>query len=102
AKSRSTWEIVRRVSAYLRPYWPMAVGTVGCAIASLAFAFVYPKLTQFILDRVIGENRQDLLAPAVGALLGAFLLREGFNSLRIWINNTFEQNVIFDMRRAVF
>ena len=36
------------------------------------------------------------------ALLGAFLLRDLFNSLRIRINNTFEQNVIYDMRREVY
>src|SRR5437667_9756750 len=36
------------------------------------------------------------------ALLGAFLLRDLFNSLRIRINNTFEQNVIYDMRRDVY
>ena len=35
-------------------------------------------------------------------LLGAFLLRDLFNSLRIRINNTFEQNVIYDMRREVY
>ena len=32
----------------------------------------------------------------------AFLLRDLFNSLRIRINNHFEQNVIYDMRRDVF
>ena len=36
------------------------------------------------------------------ALLGAFFLRDLFNSLRIRINNTFEQNVIYDMRRDVY
>ena len=56
AKSRSTWEIIRRVAIYLRPYKLMAFGTVGCAILSLAFAFVYPKLTQFIIDDVIGRK----------------------------------------------
>lgn len=102
AKSRSTWEIVRRVSVYLRPYKLMAFGTIGCAIASLGFSFVYPQLTRYVVDEVITKKRQAALAPAMLALLGAFLLRDLFNSLRIRINNTFEQNVIFDMRRAVF
>jgi ATP-binding cassette subfamily B protein len=35
-------------------------------------------------------------------LLAAFFLSELFNSLRILINNTFEQNVIYDMRREVY
>jgi ATP-binding cassette subfamily B protein len=102
ARSRSTWEVVRRVSVYLSPYKLMAFGTIGCAIASLAFSFVYPQLTRYIVDEVITKKRPAALAPAMLGLLGAFLLRDVFNSLRIRINNTFEQNVIFDMRRAVF
>src|SRR5215813_1376615 len=92
ARSRSTWEIVRRVAVYLRPYKLMAAGTVGCAVLSLAFAFAFPKLTQFVIDEVIVNRRSDWLAPAMLALLGTFLLRDLFNSLRIRINNTFEQN----------
>src|SRR5881628_2251296 len=47
-------------------------------------------------------KRLELLAPMMLALLGAFLFRDFFNSLRIRINNTFEQNVIYDMRREVY
>src|SRR5437870_2637195 len=36
------------------------------------------------------------------ALLSAFLLRDFFNSVRILINNSFEQKVIYDMRRDVY
>ena len=102
ATSRSTWEIVGRVTVYLAPYKLMAVGTVGCAVLSLAFAFVYPKLLQFVVDDVIGQRRGELLMPVMLGLLAAFFLRDLFNSLRIRINNTFEQNVIYDMRRAVY
>jgi ABC-type multidrug transport system fused ATPase/permease subunit len=35
-------------------------------------------------------------------LIGAFLFRELFNSLRILVNNSLEQNVIYDMRRDVY
>ena len=34
AKSRSTWEIIRRVAVYLRPYRWMAAGTMTCALPS--------------------------------------------------------------------
>ncbi|MBI1841128.1 MAG: ABC transporter ATP-binding protein [Verrucomicrobia bacterium] len=102
AKPRGVWEVVRRVAPYLRPYRSMAAGNIACAICSLGFAFAYPKLTQQIIDVVIGQRRQDLLAPVIAALVGAFLLRELFNSLRIRINNQFEQNVIFDMRRDLY
>src|SRR6266567_91195 len=102
AKSRSTWEVVRRVAVYLRPYKLMAAGTIGCALLSMALSLAYPKLTQFVIDEVIGHKRHDLLTPMMLALLGAFFLRDLFSSLRIRINNTFEQNVIYDMRRQVY
>lgn len=102
AKSRSTWEVLRRVAAYLRPYKLMAAATIGCALFSLACALAYPKLTQFVIDEVIQKKRIELLTPIMLALLGAFLLRDLFNGLRIRINNTFEQNVIYDMRRDVY
>src|SRR5688572_3150145 len=102
AKSRSTWEIVRRVSRYLKPYRLMAAGTIACAILSLGFSFVYPKLTQYVIDDVIGQRQFQLLAPVMLGLIGAFFLRDVFNSLRIRINNTFEQNVIYDIRREVY
>jgi len=90
------------VGVYLRPYVWMAAGTVTCAIISLGFGLVYPKLTRVIIDDVITRSQRELLIPAALGLLGAFLFRELFNSFRILINNKLEQNVIFDMRRDVY
>src|SRR5437867_551883 len=102
AKARSTWEVVRRVAVYLPPYRRMAVGTVLCAMLSTACSFAFPHFTRKIIDEVIGQRQADQLTRVMFGLLGAFLLRDLFNSLRIRINNTFEQNVIYDMRRDVY
>ena len=102
AKARPLGEILKRVVVYLGPYKGLAVATNLCAILSLMFGLAYPRLTRLIIDKVIDDRRTDLLLPVTLGLIGAFVLRELFNSLRIRINNTFEQNVIFDMRRALF
>ncbi len=102
ARSRSTREIVRRVGVYLRPYRWMAFATVACAVLSLACAFAYPQLIRLVIDRVIGDGHAPLLTPVMLGLLAAFILRDWFNSLRIRVNNIFEQNVIYDMRREVY
>ena len=102
AKKRSTTEIIRRVSVYLWPYKWLALATVGCAVLSLLCAFAFPRLTQFIIDDVIGDGQTDKLTPVILLLLGAFFLRDFFNSVRIQVNNHFEQNVVFDMRRDVY
>ena len=102
AKPRTTGEVVRRVGVYLLPYTKLAVATILCALLSLAFTFTYPKLTQYIIDEVIGNRQADQLTPVMLLLLGAFLFREVFNSLRIRVNNVLEQKVIFDLRRDVY
>ncbi|MCX8107991.1 MAG: ABC transporter transmembrane domain-containing protein [Verrucomicrobiae bacterium] len=102
SEPRPAGEVIRRVAVYLRPYWWMAAATVGCAVLSLVFGLIYPKLTKFLIDEVIARQRHEALAPAALGLLGAFFLREAFNSLRIRVNNHLEQNVIYDMRRQVY
>jgi len=102
AKKRSTTEIIRRVSVYLWPYKWLALATIGCAVLSLLCAFAFPRLTQIIIDDVIGDGQTDKLTPVILLLLGAFFLRDFFNSVRIQVNNHFEQNVVYDMRRDVY
>jgi len=102
ARPRTTWEVVRRVGVYLLPYKWLALATIAFALFSLGFAFTYPKLTQYVIDEVIGKNEANRLAPVMLLLLGAFLGRELFNSLRIRVNNVLEQKVIFDLRRDVY
>jgi ABC-type multidrug transport system fused ATPase/permease subunit len=101
ASARSTLEIVRRVAVYLRPYRGLALANIACALVSLGFSFAFPQLVQLIIDDVIHGQTTRYLWLAAG-LAGAFLMRDAFNSLRIFVNNVFEQNVIYDMRRDVF
>jgi ATP-binding cassette subfamily B protein len=99
---RSITEVLRRGAKYLKPYKWRAAANVACALLSLGFAFVFPQATQYIIDDVLTPGNLTLLPVAVSVLLAAFLFRDGFNALRGAINNTFEQNVIFDMRKDVY
>jgi len=102
ARKRSTWDVVRRVAVYLCPYKLLAVATVLCAVLSLLASFAFPKLTAYAIDDVIRAGRAGQLTWVMLGLIGAFFLRDLFNSFRILVNNHFEQNVIFDMRREVY
>jgi len=102
ARKRTNWEIIRRVATYLKPYPWLAIGNIGCALLALACSFAYPLLSKQVIDEVIGKHRLALLTPVMLGIIGAFALRELFNSLRLRLNNTFEQNVIYDMRREVY
>lgn len=92
---------ILRVFRYLKRYPGLAAGTLGCALVSTALVIVFPKVTQMIVDSVrvgSGENLWEL----VGWALLAFVLRDGLNALRIILNNTFEQKVIFDLRSDLY
>lgn len=93
---------VPRVFAYLRRYPWMAVGTLGCAILSTLMLIVFPAVTKRVIDDVLGKNQPELLTPLILAAALAFVLQNGLNALRIILNNTFEQRVIFDLRSDLY
>jgi len=101
-KVLSIMKTVWRVFAYLRRYPWLAAGTLACAILGTLMVIVFPAVTKSIVDEVINQRREERLMPLVlfGAL--AFLLQHGLNALRIILNNTFEQRVIFDLRSDLY
>lgn len=93
---------VWRVFAYLKRYPWMAAGTLGCAVVSTLMIIVFPAVTKFLIDDVIAGHRPELLLPMVGLALLSFFLQDVLNGLRILLNNSFEQKVIFDLRSDLF
>ena len=93
---------VWRVFRYLKRYPWMAAGTLTCAILSTLMVIVFPATTKWIIDDVVRANRPDKLLPLILLAAAAFLVQHVFNSLRILLNNTFEQRVIFDLRSDLY
>src|ERR1700751_4051698 len=93
---------VWRVLAYLKRYPWMAAGTLSCAVLSTLMVIVFPAATKWIIDDVVRANRPDKLLPLIFLAAVAFLVQHGFNALRLVLNNTFEQRVIFDLRSDLY
>lgn len=93
---------VPRVFAYLRRYPWMAAGTLTCAILSTLMLVVFPAVTKLVIDEVLYQHRAERLTSLVLIAALALLLQHGLNSLRIILNNTFEQKVIFDLRSDLY
>jgi ABC-type multidrug transport system fused ATPase/permease subunit len=93
---------VWRVFAYLKRYPWLAAGTLFCAIVGTLLVIVFPAVTKLIVDEVLREHRADRLMPLVWLGVLAFFLQHGLNALRIILNNTFEQKVIFDLRSDLY
>src|SRR6476619_686690 len=93
---------VRRVFAYLKRYPLLAFGTLSCAILGTLMVVVFPAVTKLVIDEVLVQRRPERLTPLVLIAALAFVLQHGLNSVRIVLNNTFEQKVIFDLRSDLY
>ena len=93
---------VWRVFAYLKRYPGLAAGTLACAILGTLMVIVFPGVTKWIIDDVVYAKRPDKLVPLILLATVAFLVQHLFNALRIILNNTFEQKVIFDLRSDLY
>ena len=63
---------------------------------------VFPAVTKRVIDEVLIQQRPERLRPLILAAALAVVLRNGLDSLRIILNNTFEQRVIFDLRSDLY
>ena len=93
---------VWRVFAYLKRYPLLALGTLSCAILGTLMVVVFPAVTKLVIDEVLVQRRPERLTPLVLIAALAFVLQHGLNSIRIVLNNTFEQKVIFDLRSDLY
>jgi len=75
---------------------------LACAITSTLMIMVPPVVTRKIINEVINGHNRELLLPLLLVAAVAFILQHGLTSLRLVINNTFEQKVIFDLRSDLY
>lgn len=93
---------VWRVFQYLKRYPWLAAGTLACAILSTLMIIVFPAVAKQVVDEVVRQHHPERLYPLVALAAVAFVLQHGLDALRIILNNTFEQRVIFDFRSDLY
>jgi len=92
----------RRVWVYARMYPGLCAATFISAILATLAGLVFPRVTGLVIDNVLTPHRTDLLPRYVMVVVAAFFAQNVLNALRIRFNNTFEQKVIFDLRRDLY
>ena len=80
----------------------MAAATMFCAITGTLMVAVFPAVTQRVVDDVLRGHQPGKLMPLILTGLAAFFAQDLLNSLRILLNNHFEQRVIFDLRSDLY
>src|SRR5207248_6217315 len=93
---------VWRVFAYLKRYPLLGISMMACAITGTLMMMVPPAVIRKGINEVIVGHHPEYLLPLVLIAVVALFLQHGLNSLRIILNNTFEQRVIFDLRSDLY
>jgi ATP-binding cassette, subfamily B, bacterial len=91
-----------RVFSYIRRYPWMAIGTIVFAVLATLVVIVFPTVTQRVIDEGIRGRKPELILPLTLIAIGAFFVQGIANWIRIVLNNTFEQKVIFDLRSDLY
>ena len=63
---------------------------------------VPPWVIKIVIDDVIQAKQMALLPWALSLLVGAYVVKNLFASVRIRLNNQLEQTVVHDLRRQIF
>ena len=94
---------ILRVFSYLRRYPKLASLQLFCALGMTAALFAFPTITGYSVDKILpNPARHGEFIFWVMIALAAFFVRDGLNSARIFINNHFEQKVIYDIRSDLY
>jgi ATP-binding cassette subfamily B protein len=98
----TTMKTIFRIFSYLGKYPKLASAQILCAILMTLMLLAFPMMTGRVKREVIDGQQIDKLIPFIAIALAAFFLRDLFNCLRIFINNTFEQKAIYDLRSQLY
>ncbi len=91
-----------RVFSYLRRYPLLGGAQIFCAVIGTLMVIVFPHITREVMDVVVPNAQWERLTPLALWALAAYFAQHLFNSLRIQLNNTFEQMVIYDLRSDIY
>lgn len=88
----------RRLLAFARGHWRMALLQLALAVAGTSLIIVFPGVVQWFVDDIIPKKDVAGIWKAGGLAVGAFFLREFLFYIRTRVNSVFEQRMIFDLR----
>jgi ABC-type multidrug transport system fused ATPase/permease subunit len=75
---------------------------VGFAVLATLMVIVFPAVTQRVIDEAIRGQKPELILPLALLAAAAFFVQSLSDGIRIILNNTFEQKVIFDLRSDLY
>jgi ATP-binding cassette subfamily B protein len=94
--------LMRRLAAYVAPYGTLVALSLLTLFAAAGVQLVQPFLVKEVIDGFIVTRRADGLLLPAGLFLATLLVDFALGFLQVYLLERTGQNVVFDLRNAVF
>lgn len=94
--------LMRRLLAYLRPYWRAVSVAFVAIIAGAGAALAQPYLMKVAIDRYIAPRQLDGLGQLAALYLGILVAAFAAEYIQTWTMQLTGQRIMFDMRMAIY
>lgn len=94
--------LMRRLLAFVRPHVHLVATSAGLLLLVSAAQLVQPYLVKLAIDGPVAHRSLEGLDLIVLLYAGALVLELGFRYLQVFVTELAGQNVVYDVRRAVF
>ena len=93
---------MRRIAAFISPYWPAAAGGIVSLILVTAAQLFVPRFLGLTIDEIARSNNLRVLNSAALVILGAFALRSLLLYGQIFFGYFLSHRVVADIRQRSF
>jgi ATP-binding cassette subfamily B multidrug efflux pump len=94
--------LMRRLAAYVAPYRGLVAVSLLMLFAAGAVQLVQPYLVKEVIDGFIVKRRTDGLVVPAALFMLTLAVDFGFSFLQVYFLERTGQNVVFDLRNAIF
>jgi ATP-binding cassette subfamily B multidrug efflux pump len=94
--------LIRRLAAYVRPYWPLVAGAIGCLFAEGALQLVGPVLTERVIDIAVPYHDTVLIRNAVLLFVLTLIVQFACAYGETILTSLLGQRVMRDLRLQMF
>lgn len=101
-RPKVTAALLKRIAAYLKPYWKQLILVLLSILLSSVFRLLPAILTGRIIDEGLIGRDLNALVYLILLSLGVTLLANLIGVLESWLNTWIAQHITYDMRNSMF
>lgn len=94
--------LMRRLLAYLRPYWPQVLVAFAAIVIGAGAALAQPYLVKLAIDDHIAVNRQEGLEGLAVAYVAVLAFAFAAEYVQTWTLQLTGQRIMYDLRMSVY